>query len=364
VPIFEEDLIQPSTIVDSTGTNTASVSATGALTVIQPTGANLHVDVDNFPGVQPVSGTVTVVQPTGTNLHTVVDNVVNVKYADVFNSGVIAAVNAYIVVATSGCSSAGFSLLGSWTGTLVFEGTIDQVNWFPLLAESVATNVLSYTTTTTGLYTVNCGGFQYVRVRASALAGGAVNVACEASIGVYDSKCLQLGIWNVGVNNFPATQAVTGTFWQTTQPVSGTVAATESGIWTVQPGNTANTVPWLTNLNDCNLSVTGTAATGAALTITLPAVALMQHHITSLEIMAYSTAARTGGVTPILVTSTNLPGSNVWTFATASAVGSTDSKVFSYPNPYRSTTAGIATTIVCPAATGVIWRVNVVYYAG
>jgi hypothetical protein len=28
-------------------------------------------------------------------------------------------------------------------------------------------------------------------------------------------------------------------------PVSGTVAATQSGTWTVQPGNTANTTPWL-----------------------------------------------------------------------------------------------------------------------
>lgn len=31
----------------------------------------------------------------------------------------------------------------------------------------------------------------------------------------------------------------------TTLPVSGTVAATQSGTWTVQPGNTANTTPWL-----------------------------------------------------------------------------------------------------------------------
>lgn len=56
-------------------------------------------------------------------------------------------------------------------------------------------------------------------------------------------------------------EAVTGTFWQATQPVSiaaavsvtdgagsltvdGTVAATQSGTWTVQPGNTANTTAW------------------------------------------------------------------------------------------------------------------------
>ncbi|HEY2361199.1 MAG TPA: hypothetical protein VGK36_08795 [Candidatus Angelobacter sp.] len=38
---------------------------------------------------------------------------------------------------------------------------------------------------------------------------------------------------SVSVLNFPATQ-----------PISGTVAATQSGTWTVQPGNTANTTAW------------------------------------------------------------------------------------------------------------------------
>jgi hypothetical protein len=43
---------------------------------------------------------------------------------------------------------------------------------------------------------------------------------------------------HVNVDNFPATQ-----------PVSGTVAATQSGTWTVQPGNTANTTPWLMTID-------------------------------------------------------------------------------------------------------------------
>jgi hypothetical protein len=281
VSVFEEEPhLESTTIADAAGINLAAVSAAGALKV---------------------AGTV--------------------QYADNFNSGVIAAVNAYLTIPTSGCSSVGFSLLGSWTGTLIFEATIDQVNWFPILAESIATNVLSYTTTVTGLYTANCGGFQYARVRSSALASGAVNVACESSIGVYDSKCLQLGSWNVGINNFPVAQ-------------------------------------------DANLSVTGTATAGMALTVTLPSVASQYHHVVLLEIQTYTTAARTGGTTPVLVTSTNLPGSNVWTFSSAAVVGTSESKVFSFSTPYRSTTAGTATTIVCPATTSVIWRVNIMYYTG
>jgi hypothetical protein len=47
------------------------------------------------------------------------------------------------------------------------------------------------------------------------------------------------------VDGSAVTQPVSGTFWQATQPVSGTVAATQSGTWTMQPGNTANTTPWL-----------------------------------------------------------------------------------------------------------------------
>jgi hypothetical protein len=54
----------------------------------------------------------------------------------------------------------------------------------------------------------------------------------------------------------PGTVAVTGTFWQATQPVSGTVAATQSGTWTVQPGNTANTTAWL-------IDARGNVASGA-----------------------------------------------------------------------------------------------------
>lgn len=42
----------------------ASTTITGNVTVVQPSGTSLHVDVDNFPATQPVSGTVTVNQGT------------------------------------------------------------------------------------------------------------------------------------------------------------------------------------------------------------------------------------------------------------------------------------------------------------
>jgi hypothetical protein len=39
---------------------------------------------------------------------------------------------------------------------------------------------------------------------------------------------------------------------QSAVPVSGTVAATQSGTWTVQPGNTPNTSPWLQTISTVN----------------------------------------------------------------------------------------------------------------
>jgi len=64
-----------------------------------------------------------------------------------------------------------------------------------------------------------------------------------------------------------------------TQMVAGTVAATQSGTWTVQPGNTANTTPWLTTINEGGNSATVTASNalkvdGSAVTQPISAVSL------------------------------------------------------------------------------------------
>ncbi len=45
-----------------------------------------------------------------------------------------------------------------------------------------------------------------------------------------------------------------------TQPVSGTVTANQGGTWTVQPGNTANTTPWLTTISQGGNAATVTAS--------------------------------------------------------------------------------------------------------
>jgi hypothetical protein len=59
-----------------------------------------------------------------------------------------------------------------------------------------------------------------------------------------------------------------------TQPVSGTVAATQSGTWTVQPGNTANTTAWLVTGTGGTFPVTGTVTANAGTNLNTSALAL------------------------------------------------------------------------------------------
>lgn len=117
----------------------------------------------------------------------------------------------------------------------------------------------------------------------------------------------------------------------------------------------------LINNNQATLSVTATGAAAAAVTLTLPAVIGLFHNISYLSITAYTTVARTGTATPVIVTTSNLSGSPAFTFASAAPIGTTDIKSFDFPQPVKSLVANTATTIICPATASIIWRINIFY---
>lgn len=110
--------------------------------------------------------------------------------------------------------------------------------------------------------------------------------------------------------------------------------------------------------------VTATAASNAALTLTLPAPGVgLFHLITFMEIRRTSTALLNGNAT-LVVTSTNLPGDMAWSFGNAVPAGATQldfSSTFFYP--IKSLVENTATTIVMPApGAAVRWRAYVVYF--
>ena len=113
-------------------------------------------------------------------------------------------------------------------------------------------------------------------------------------------------------------------------------------------------------------NITNTAAVSTAVTATLPAVAGLRHYIKRISVVRSATAALTASATPVLVTTTNLPGLPVITFGSdAGGIGIDKEQVLDFGGAGLAASAvNTATTVVCPVYTGVIWRVNVSYYLG
>lgn len=355
-PIGSEDGLTPAVIVDATTpTNVTKVLATGAMST----------DTTSWLG----STAPTVGAKTSANSVPVVlasDQAGFNTFLDKSGSGTIGAVNGTVAVATNGCSSVVFNVLGTWVATLQLEATVDGTNWFiSMLYTTPGQGVPDYAVVTAnGTLIVPCGGFSQVRLRATIYTSGTVSVTYDAGLGmnVYPVTNYNPVALNATVTQGPAASLANA--WSA-KITDGTDLAQVSAAGALLVDGSAVTQPvsGTVNPSDSTLSVTATGLTGAAVTATLAAVAGQFHRISSLEIMAYTTLARVGVAAPVLVTSTNLPGSNAWTFATAAVIGSTDTKYFTFSNPYKSTVVNTATTIVCPATLSIIWRVNVVYYS-
>lgn len=114
------------------------------------------------------------------------------------------------------------------------------------------------------------------------------------------------------------------------------------------------------------LLVTNTGVASAAVTATLPAVPGLRHIIDFIYVNRSATAALTAAATPVLVTTTNLPGAPVLTFgADAGGIGVDKEQRIDFGSTGLAASAlGTATTVVCPVYTGVIWRVIVGYRLG
>jgi hypothetical protein len=235
---------------------------------------------------------------------------------------VLGAANAEVVMDILGKAVATFDVRTAAANlTLVFEGSIDGVNYFPLpafavnqtlaaalLAEEYVPSVI-IATTATAFYVVGTSGVRRVRIRVSAYTSGNVTVAARAS----QADAIIYG------RLIPATK-----------------------------------------------HVTVTAAANTAATITLPAAGVgLFHYLTYLECKRNATAALAGTAT-LIVTSTNLPGSPAWSNGNAMIAGGTVTDVFiNGGSPLKSLLANTATTIVMPAAgLAVLNRGNCSYYVG
>lgn len=133
------------------------------------------------------------------------------------------------------------TVAGTFAGTIAFEGSTDGTNWYALLMSRASTgtgeSVRALTGTTLEAWRANIAGWTQFRVRCS----------------LYTSGTASIRLLPVAIPFEPPMNS------------SVTALAVQSGVWTVQPGNTVNTTPWLvTNRSNLFFNDTVVVLAGAA----------------------------------------------------------------------------------------------------
>ena len=109
-------------------------------------------------------------------------------------------------------------------------------------------------------------------------------------------------------------------------------------------------------------TITAALSTAATLTLTAPGAGL-RHYITGLRIERHAAALLVAGTTPVVVTTTNLPGALAFSIPMeAAAQGSVYEKVMEPARAIMASAQNTATTIVAPVTTSVIWRLSATFY--
>lgn len=228
-----------------------------------------------------------------------------------FQSGVLAALNAEVIVAADGASTVSVDLRGTFNMTVAVEGTADGVNWsaipMRLINAAAIGYVVSITGTNQGIWVGSCAQFKSVRARCASYTSGSV----------------------------------------TTTVIADTATLVNTAVGMTTP-----------------VVLTATGAAGAAVTATIASPGPgLRHYITYISIVRSASVALTPGAAPTVITTTNLPGALAFTMGLDAAAQGVDKIIredFAYP--LAASAQGTATTIVCPVLTGAIWRVTVGYY--
>jgi len=127
----------------------------------------------------------------------------------------------------------------------------------------------------------------------------------------------------------------------------------------------SNNYPLPVKLPVATKLVTATAAVNTALTLTLPAPAAgLSIYLTSLQVTKLYAVVGVADGAGVLITSSNLPGSPVWTTEQIALTAGNVSKVVDdkYSAPIKSAAAATQVTIICPQQLQTIWRATATYY--
>lgn len=224
-------------------------------------------------------------------------------------TGNLAALNAEVIVDCDGASTVTLDLRGTFNLVAAVEGTVDGTNWILIPIRSILGGafLIAAAASTQTAYVANCAGFMRVRARVTTFTSG------SATATLVTSNAMLNEMFGSGVSP---------------------------------------------------LAVTATGAAGAAVTLTLPAPGVgLRQYITAIRVRRFAAATLTAAATPVVITTTNLPGSIAFTVgAEALAQGISAVEVAEdFAFPLLCTAQNTATTIVCPATPNVIWRATAWY---
>ena len=228
---------------------------------------------------------------------------------NIAGAGALGALNAEIVINADGASTVALDLRGTFNLTVEVAGSVDGTNWTLLPMRSMAggSYLASVAGAAAGAWVAACAGFAKIRARVTAYTSGAATATLLAATGLLDDRLL------------------------------GEVSSNAA-------------------------TITAALSTAATLTLTAPGAGL-RHYITGLRIERHAAALLTAGTTPVVVTTTNLPGALAFSIPLeAAAQGSVYEKALDPARAIMASAQNTATTIVAPLTTSVIWRLSATFY--
>ena len=226
-------------------------------------------------------------------------------------TGNLGALDAEIVLACDGSATVALDLRGTFSMTVEVKGTVDGTNWELIPVRRLNAAAIGYVAsvvgTTAGVWVGKCSQYQQVRARVSAYTSGTAIATLVAS----------------------------------TSPLDDSL----QGMVTTTLG-----------------TATGIAGAAVTLTIASPGAGL-RVYLTYITIARFATALMTAAATPVIVTTTNIPGTLAFSIpANAEAQGAAFVIREDFAYPLAVSAQAAATTIVCPATPNAIWRVTAGYY--
>jgi predicted SPOUT superfamily RNA methylase MTH1 len=191
--------------------------------------------------------------------------------ANVVASGALGALNAAVSIRAEGTGTLNWEIdTGTLVGTVVFEATLDDTNWFAIEAMRINGTVISSTVTFADRGVFTSTGYSQVRLRVSAFTSGTSNARIEASAGasaVRIAGTIPISGTITADTELPAASALADNDANpTTSRVGANLLIWDGATWDRAPGTSADGL--LVNLGANNdVTVTGTVSITGTVTV-------------------------------------------------------------------------------------------------